>query len=238
VSDISSLRDHLDLASIDDDVLTLRPDYRVILIAASGIQPSPSDDHSEELLLRAELSARSMLAEHPAEEHPRIASWRAAYRAFGAKPQRTRNSLEALVRRADSGLPRVNKLTDLYNAVSVRHMVPIGGEDLDRYEGPARLSRADGSETFETTAAGLTQIEHPEKGEVVWRDDHGVTCRRWNWRQTVRTQLTEQTSAALFILDALDPMTDQELDDAAAELITELQRLGPDVTIARRTLPA
>ena len=50
------------------------------------------------------------------------AAWREAYRAFGAKPQRTRNSLEALLRRAEGGLPRVNRLTDAYNAISVIHM--------------------------------------------------------------------------------------------------------------------
>ena len=70
------------------------------------------------------------------EDQPHVAAWREAYRAFGAKPQRTRNSLEALLRRVPSGLPRVNRLTDVYNAVSVLHAVPVGGEDLDRYVGP------------------------------------------------------------------------------------------------------
>ena len=65
-----------------------------------------------------------------------MAAWREAYRAFGAKPQRTRNSLEALLRRAASpGFPRVNRLTDVYNAISVLHQVPLGGEDLTRYDG-------------------------------------------------------------------------------------------------------
>jgi DNA/RNA-binding domain of Phe-tRNA-synthetase-like protein len=58
-----------------------------------------------------------------------VASWREAYRAFGAKPQRTRSSLEALLRRASSGLPRVNRLTDIYNAISVLHQIPLGGDD-------------------------------------------------------------------------------------------------------------
>jgi DNA/RNA-binding domain of Phe-tRNA-synthetase-like protein len=61
-----------------------------------------------------------------------VAAWREAYRAFGAKPQRTRNSLESLLRRAASGLPRVNWPTDCYNAVSVLHQIPVGGEDLTR----------------------------------------------------------------------------------------------------------
>ena len=36
-----------------------------------------------------------------------------------------------------AGLPRVNRLTDLYNAVSVLHQLPLGGEDLSRYGGAA-----------------------------------------------------------------------------------------------------
>ena len=129
-----------------------------------------------------------------------MAAWREAYRAFGAKPQRTRNSLEALLRRAASGLPRVNRLTDLYNAVSVLHQLPLGGEDLTRYVGAPRLIRATGTEPFDTAADGAAVIEHPDPGEVVWCDDAGVTCRRWNWRQARRTQLREDTTTALFIL--------------------------------------
>jgi hypothetical protein len=100
----------------------------------------------------------------------------------------------------------VNRLTDIYSAVSVLHQIPVGGEDLTRYAGPPRLVRAAGTELFDTAADGISVIEHPEAGEVVWCDDAGVTCRRWNWRQARRTQLREDTNAALFILDVLDPV--------------------------------
>jgi DNA/RNA-binding domain of Phe-tRNA-synthetase-like protein len=144
--------------------------------------------------------------------------------------------VEALLRRAETGLPRVNRLTDLYNAVSVLHQLPLGGEDLTRYAGAPRLVRATGAEPFDTTADGAAVVEHPDPGEVVWCDDAGVTCRRWNWRQARRTQLRDDTTTALFILDALDPMTDEELRAAADDLSTHLRRLGPDVRIARRLL--
>ena len=55
---------------------------------------------------------------------------------------------EALMRRADAGLPHVNRLTDLYNAISVLHQIPVGGEDLTRYAGapvccaPRELNRS------------------------------------------------------------------------------------------------
>jgi DNA/RNA-binding domain of Phe-tRNA-synthetase-like protein len=217
-------------------VFALRPDYRAMLLAVDGLVPAPSDQASDALLRAAEDTARAALSDRAVEQLPHVAAWRDAYRAFGAKPQRTRNSLEALLRRAASGLPRVNRLTDLYNAVSVLHQIPLGGEDLSRYSGAPRLIRATGTEPFDTVADGGAIIEHPEVGEVVWCDEAGVTCRRWNWRQARRTQLREDTSSALFILDALDPMTDDALAGAADDLLTHLARFGPDVRAARRLI--
>jgi DNA/RNA-binding domain of Phe-tRNA-synthetase-like protein len=171
------------------------------------------------------------------DDHVRTGSTNCAprrYRAFGAKPQRTRNSLEALLRRAAPRLPRVNRLTDLSNAVSVLHQLPLGGEDLTRYAGAPRLVRATGEEPFDTVAGGIAVTEHPDPGEVVWCDGAGVTCRRWNWRQARRTQLSDDTTTALFILDVLDPMTDEALQAAADDLAAHLALLGPGVQVARR----
>ena len=238
MSEPNVLKAFLDRATVDPGVLALRPDYRALLLAVEGIVPGPSDAASEALLVTAEAAARAALADGPLEELPHVAAWRDAYRAFGAKPQRTRNSLEALLRRAASdGLPRVNRLTDIYNAVSVLHRVPLGGEDLPRYAGPPRLLRATGAEPFDTIAAGADAVESPEPGEVVWCDDAGVTCRRWNWRQGRRTQLRDDTTSALFIFDALSPMADAALEAAADDLVAHLSRLGPELRVARRVLP-
>ncbi|MHA7282509.1 B3/B4 domain-containing protein [Arthrobacter sp. TMS2-4] len=236
MTDVSVLQEFVDDAVVDAAVFSLRPDYRAALLAVDGLVPGPSDQAGEALLQAAEASAREALSTHSVEDLPHVAAWRAAYRSFGAKPQRTRNSLEALLRRAGSGLPRVNRLTDLYNAVSVLHQVPLGGEDLTGYTGAPRLARATGTEPFDTVAGGIPTIEHPETGEVIWCDDAGVTCRRWNWRQGRRTQLTDDTVTALFILDALEPMSDEALHTATDDLATHLLRLGPDVRIVRRLI--
>ncbi len=55
-------------------------------------------------------------------------------------------------------------------------------------------------------------------------------------RQARRTQLTPETTSALFILDALEPMTDQALVAAADDLVGHLQHLGPDVQVATRLI--
>ena len=140
--------------SVAPEVFELRPDYRVLVMAAEGLdrdRPTrPATSCWREP--RPRPGPRSMAG--PPEDVPQVAAWRDAYRAFGAKPQRTRPSVEALLRRLDAGLPRIDRLTDAYNAVSIANLVPVGGEDLDPYPGPARLVRAAGDEEFGTTAHG------------------------------------------------------------------------------------
>lgn len=229
-------------ATVEPAVFELRPDYRAMLIVIDGLTPAITAQEGgqgvDELIGAAEQHAAGLLAATAVDELPHIAAWREAYRGFGAKPQRTRNSLEALTRRAEKGLPRVNALTDVYNAISVLHQIPFGGEDFHRYQGPARLTRATGTEPFDTTANGEPATEHPDAGEVVWCDDAGVTCRRWNWRQGRRTGLTDDTRTAFFILDALAPASDAELHAAADAVVAALTDLGTGVRATSRLIGA
>lgn len=65
-----------------------------------------------------------------------------------------------------------------------------------------------------------------------------MTCRRWNWRQARRTQLSDDTTMALFFLDALQPMSDEALHAAAEDLVTYLAQLGRAVNVARLMIAA
>ncbi|WP_214323520.1 B3/B4 domain-containing protein [Nonomuraea sediminis] len=207
----------LDDIWVDEAIYELRPDFAVLVITAHGLVNGPTDDRS-----RTWLAEASQAAAQP----EKIEAWKEAYRAFGAKPQRTRPSVDALTRRLP--LPEINQVVDAYNSISVKHALPIGGEDLDAYRGPARLVRATGDEASEEA------LGTPEPGEVIWRDDLGVTCRRWNWRQVVRTRLTEETKNAIFLLERLEPMSLEELRTAGEELTELLSELSPDAQIATR----
>jgi DNA/RNA-binding domain of Phe-tRNA-synthetase-like protein len=218
---------------VDHAVHAAHPDYVALVLVASGIANGPTDAGSDAQLAAAEAHLRSSgLAK--ATDHPHIAAWRAAFSAFGAKPSRYPSSAEALITRVLKGqsLPRVNALVDLYNAVSVRHVVPLGGEDADRLEGPLRLTIASGDEPFDPRGDGI-DVEHAAAGEIVWRDDRGVTCRRWNWRQGRRTQLTDATTQAFFVFDRLDGLTVDELHRAADGLSDLLRDRSPTCHLHR-----
>jgi DNA/RNA-binding domain of Phe-tRNA-synthetase-like protein len=228
--------DALAAAHVDDAVLALRPDYRALLIVATGVRGGPSDEAGDAALTRAEVRARRRLDGSPPEALPEIAAWRDAFVGFGVKPRQARSSVEALLRRVDAGLPRIDRLTDLYNAISVEHLVPVGGENLDHYVGPPRLVRALGDEPFDTVVDGEPTTITADAGEVIWRDDLGVTCRRWNWRQCVRTRLDSSTTSVLFILDALQPLDTDRLQVAGSALVEALVADAPDATFSTRLL--
>ncbi|WP_329452419.1 phenylalanine--tRNA ligase beta subunit-related protein [Streptomyces sp. NBC_01724] len=223
--------------TVSDDVRTLAPGFTYLAVEARGLVNGASNEDSSALLDDATRRLVARLDGRAPHEDPHVAAWRDTYTAFGAKPSRTRNSAEALARRAltDAGLPRINLLVDLYNAISVAHLIPVGGEDTDRIKGAMRLVRSTGQEPFRTVTGGDEAVEHPEPGEVVWCDDEGVTCRRWNWRQGVRTRLTEESVNAMFLLESLAPMTIGELEAAGAELAESLEKLSPGAQITVRT---
>ncbi|MFF0290544.1 B3/4 domain-containing protein [Streptomyces sp. NPDC005262] len=223
--------------TVSDDVRMLAPGFTYLAVEARGLVNGESNEDSSALLDDATRRLVARLDGRAPHEDPHVAAWRDTYTAFGAKPSRTRNSAEALARRAltDAGLPRINLLVDLYNAISVAHLIPVGGEDTDRIKGAMRLVRSTGQEPFRTVAGGEEAVEHPEPGEVVWCDDEGVTCRRWNWRQGVRTRLTEESVNALFLLESLAPMTIGELEAAGTELAESLEKLSPGARITVRT---
>ena len=132
---------------------------------------------------------------------------------------------------ADGRLPAVNALVDLYNAVSVRYAVPVGGENIGAYQGSPRLVRAVGVEIFDTTKDGFAHTEVVPAGEVIWRDETGATCRRWNWRQGVRTRIDAASRDLWFVLERLEPMPLPALSEAGSELVAALRRMSPGADV-------
>lgn len=228
--------EYLDNAFVAEEVWSAHPDYVALIMTVRGIEGGESDAGSEALLVCAEQTATRWLSEQPIEEIDVVRQWREKFLSFGVKHKVAKSSFEALLKRASKGLPRVDRLTDTYNAISVLHQVPIGGEDLDRYEGAAHLVIASGSESFDARENGEVVVVSPEPGEIIWRDDRGVTCRRWNWRQCVRTSLNMQTRNAVFIFDGIGADARNRVERAAQELADDLRQRWPEAECDQRVL--
>ena len=185
---------------IDESFWSLFPEALVGVVVVRGIDNTRHAAECEHLLVDSAREAAGRLGDADISTHPAVAPWREAYRSFGAKPSKYRSSIEHLLRSAGAGTVRgINPLVDVYNTISLRYMLPCGGEDLAAVRGNIRLTRAEGGERF--VPLGSTEESPPQPGEVVYRDDAGVLCRCWNWREAERTELTECTTDAFMCVE-------------------------------------
>jgi DNA/RNA-binding domain of Phe-tRNA-synthetase-like protein len=214
--------------SVRSEIFALRPDYCALSIVAEGVQNAARHPASDDIIETVRAPKP-----WPAWGDAHLDAWRAAYRGFGAKPQRTPSSAEALARRiqGEGQLPTINAVVDLYNALSVRFAMPIGGENIAAYVGDPLLKRATGHETFDTVKDGSPCSETVPAGEVVWADELGVTCRRWNWRQGLRTRIDAAATRMWFVLERLEPMPIPALLEAGDLLAATLRKMSPGAAI-------
>jgi DNA/RNA-binding domain of Phe-tRNA-synthetase-like protein len=224
--------------TIDSSIWAQFPGYAAYIIYVEGLENKQSNEDSERYLRAAEKKQRDFFGTEKLSLDPHIDSWRKAYKDFGAKPSKYLCSVEALLSRSLKGqdLPSINYLVDLYNAISIDYLIPVGGEDWDRLSSDLTLTLATGKEPFSIYQSGEPVIEYPTPGEVIWLDSTGVTCRRWNWRQCHRTQLTIDTRNAYFVLDRLYPFPIEKLISAGEGLIELLKASSPNCVISYEVL--
>ncbi|MCB1502377.1 MAG: hypothetical protein KDK07_21785 [Bauldia sp.] len=221
------------------------PDFRVAVVIAEriDIQPGRPAELAAAIAER-ETASRAAWGGMELSEIPGVAAWRKAYRAFGIKKTSYRSSVERLVKNVLAGrpLPEINAFVDAYNAVSLTHVMPLGADDLGQVAGDVafRYSRI-GDQFIDMAGAaeegGAPESDPPKPGEVVYADEDKVLCRRWNWRQDVRSLVTPLTGRAVVTVQANGA---GDLEAAVADLTAMLGRFtGADtqVTIADRMRP-
>lgn len=220
---------------IDPRIFDEFPGVRVGVLFADDVDNSGDPPELRTLLATEQRRVAESLAGINVIEHSRIAPWRDAYRRFGAKPKKYRSSIENLVRRVLKGgaLPSINPLVDLYNVISLRHLVPVGGEDLDCIAGDLVLTFAGDSEP-PALLLGEGQPRSPHPGEVIYKDDAGAVCRRWNWKEADRTKLTAATRRAVLVIEALPPVDEAMLDAALADLAELVEGFCGGRTVGRQ----
>jgi DNA/RNA-binding domain of Phe-tRNA-synthetase-like protein len=204
------------------------------VVIAHGIDNTGEKPEVLHVLREAEAQTVQAFSGVTVSEHPHIAVWREAYRQFGSKPKDYPSSVENLVRRISKGyqLPHINLLVDIYNTVSLRHVLPVGGEDLDTIEGDVWLTFASENEA-PVVLLGESEARAPYPGEVIYRDNVGAICRRWNWKEADRTKFTPATRNAFLVIEGLPPVSHSLIETAITELAASVrEHCGGSVSTA------
>ena len=192
--------------TIDKEILERFKGYKMGVILCFDIDNKEIDKMLKEVVEYIKLT----FVPEDVAKHDLLAPWRIVYNEFGSKPASYHSSVEALIRRIlnKGNIPKINKLVDIYNLMSLKHLVPIGADDLDKVDGNIKLCLASGNEKF--VAIGSSEVENPDKGEAIYKDEKDVLCRRWNWRDADKTKLIPKTKNAVIYIEGLPPLSKEK----------------------------
>ncbi len=204
---------------IDPKIFEKYQGLNIGIIVARDIDNSKTESELAGLTRTQEQRIRAEFTVETLNELPNINVWRKTYSSFGAKPKDHKSSVENIYRVVLNGinLKSINTLVDAYNFISLKHMLPVGGEDLAKIEGDIHLTFAGESEPA-VLLLGDKDPRPPHVEEVVYKDDISAICRRWNWREADRTKLMENTKNCVLVIEGLPPITRKQVESATNEL--------------------
>ena len=214
----------------------LFPDAAIGILAVRGMRPAaevpPEDAAAVARLLRdANEQANRHLTSNTISENEAVRVWREAYRMFKTK-KGARCSVENLLKRVLKGNPvgSITPSVDVYNAISLKYALPVGGEDLDALAGDLRLGVTEGGDAFSPLGEDAEDPTLP--GELCYRDDEGAVCRCWNWRDGQRTALTDDSANAVLVIERVDSARRADLEAALDEFAALMERyLGASIEV-------
>lgn len=203
---------------IDSGIISSYPDVKIGVLVCRNVKVVRVNPDLEDFKKKVIAEAVDRMGSEPVTRHTFISSWRKMYRSFGTRPGDYRPSAEALLRRTlkRRTLPRINTAVDAYNATSIRHMIPMGGFDVDKTRGGIILRYSAGGESF--LPLGASEPEKTYEGEPVYADDIRVLTRRWNYRDCDETKITTETRNLVMFVDGSGEIPREDVESALREL--------------------
>ena len=198
---------------VTQDVFNMLPDAEFGLVSVKGADNHGKNAEIEALLDEGVKACEALYAGKKVKDEPELQPYREAFRAIGVNPNRYMCAAEALMTRIakEQGMPAINSIVDLGNAMSLKYRLPIGAHDLDTMDPEGfgvRVSVA--GDTF--LPFGAEEREPVDPGEVVYASGSKIRTRRWTWRQGVEGMMTEDTTHMLFIIDGFENNLDRILE--------------------------
>jgi len=205
---------------IEEPIFAQFPDFKRGILIVSDIDNKPNN-YGIKTLLDNEIINRTG---SNCVEHEYVKAWNDAHIKFGSNPNKFPPSIKSLIKRiqSGSGFPFINSVVALFNYISIKYLIPCGGDDINKIEGNLCLGFSKGNEIF--IPLGSTTQENPTAGEVIYFDDKtlNVMCRRWNWRNGDFTKITENTRQLVINIDGIGSVPQSLIESARNELATLL----------------
>jgi len=170
------------------------------IVVARGIKNRPNPDVMA-FLENSLTDTEEMYMDRNVKEADEIVYYREAFSALGINPNKFMSSIEAMITRVakKKGLPHINAIVDLGNAISLKYTVPIGAHDIDVADEDICLRFSNAEDVF--IPFGETEAEILDEGELIYTVGNKVKTRRWIWRQSEIGKITEESKNIFFPID-------------------------------------
>ena len=203
---------------IENKVFETLNDMCVAVIIAKEIDNSKKIDEISSMLKDSITNAEKEFENIKVKESEYIKCYREAFQKLNINPNKFMCSIEALLTRISKkkGMPEINAVVDLVNAVSIKYKLPMGAHDLDSMKEDFYIRYSVNGDIF--LPFGETNTEEVDNNELVYVTSNDVRTRRWIWRQSEHGKIIETSSNIIFPIDAFIGINDDKAIKARDEL--------------------
>jgi len=208
---------------VEDRVFKTLEGVCFAMVAASNIDNSQEIPEIKALLEANIKECEAYFEGKKVKESQEVSYYRDAFRKMKINPNKFMSSIEALLTRISKkkGMPSINPIVDLGNAVSLKYRLPIGAHDLDSTNEDFYVRYARPDDTF--IPFGSKEEEAVEEDEIVYATGDKIRTRRWIWRQSELGKIGKETTRVMFPIDGFTE-NKEELLKARDELADLLKK--------------
>lgn len=195
------------------------------IVIAKGINNAEENIEISQLLDKSISFIEEKFEGKKVKEASEILFYREAFEKLGINPNKFMSSIEAMITRVakKKGLPHINPIVDIGNAISLKYLVPLGAHDIDQADADIFVRFSNSGDKF--IPFGETEAEYLDDGELIYSVGDKVKTRRWIWRQSEEGKITEESKNVFFPIDGFK---DKNLDSVIAardELASLLEKI-------------
>lgn len=205
---------------VEKEIFEKLPSACFGVVMAKGIDNSKAYPEIDKLLDESIENAAQYFEGKKVKEESDILPYREAFRTLGINPNKYLCSIEALFTRIakGKGMPHINPIVDLGNAISLKYTLPMGAHDLGGSIENICIRPALSGDTFLPFGSEIEEM--PDIGEIVYAVGHQVRTRRWTWRQSEHGKITSASTDIFFPIDGFTNFNRNQILDARNELQT------------------
>lgn len=188
------------------------PEFKTAFILAQNIDDRKRLEESHKLLREIKDMVRLLFQKEDVKSHHLISPWAAAQQEFGPEAKHYRTSLEKLLTKIikKKKIETSSVLVNMTNYLSLKHLVPLTMDDLDKIDRGLEFRLSTGKER-----AGV--LKKLKKNALFYRDRKRVLGTKLDFWKSSYTKPNKKTKAFLIHIEALPPITNKKLKEITKE---------------------